>query len=145
VPPEFSALLSSSALLAGLRELKGTPEHVTSLPEAGEGRNHDLLLEGEADAGRVVIAVEAKADEKFGPRIGKHWAQKREERAAPGGPPSRAPERIEALLAFLAGPAATPLQDPWLGIRYQLLTAAVGTLLEAQARNAALAVLAIHE
>src|SRR5437773_11163642 len=48
VPPEFAALLATSPLLDGLRDLKGTPEYVTSLPEAGEGRNHDLALEGEA-------------------------------------------------------------------------------------------------
>jgi hypothetical protein len=145
IPPEFAALLASSPLLAGLGGLKGVPEHVTSLPEAGEGRNHDLVLEGEAAGGRVLIAVEAKADEKFGPRIGKYWAQTREERSAPGGTPSRAPERIEALLVLLAGPEVLPTQDPWNRIRYQLLTAAVGALLEAQTRKASLAVLAIHE
>jgi hypothetical protein len=132
-------------LLEGLRDLKGMPEFVTSLPEVGEGRNHDLVLEGEAAGGRVLIAVEAKADEKFGPRIGKYWAEKREQRSAPGGTPSRAPERIEALLALLAGPEANPAQEPWIRIRYQLVTAAVGALLEAQARKASLAVLAIHE
>jgi len=145
IPPEFASLLSSSPLLAGLRSLKGVPEYVTALPEAGEGRNHDLILEGETPGGRVLISVEGKADEKFGQRIGKYWAQKREERAAPGGTPSRAPERIEALLTLLAGPAAFPAEDPWNRIRYQLVTAAAGTLLEAQTRGASLAVLAIHE
>ena len=93
IPPEFAALLASSQLLVGLRSLHGVPECVTALPEAGEGRNHDLVLEGETAGGRVLIAVEAKADEKFGQRIGKYWAQKLEERSAPGGAPSRAPER----------------------------------------------------
>jgi len=95
--------------------------------------------------GRVLIAVEAKADEKFGQRIGKYWVEKREQRSAPEGLPSRAPERIEALLAFLAGPDALPNREPWTSIRYQLVTAAVGTLMEAETRKASLAVLAIHE
>jgi len=45
IPTEFLALLSSSPLLEGLSELTGVPEFVTSLPEQGEGRNHDLVLE----------------------------------------------------------------------------------------------------
>ena len=145
IPPEFAALLASSQLLVGLRSLHGVPECITALPEAGEGRNHDLVLEGETAGGRVLIAVEAKADEKFGQRIGKYWAQKLEERSAPGGAPSRAPERVEALVTLLAGTGAAPAQEPWSRIRYQLVTAAAGTLLEAQKRGASLAVLAIHE
>jgi hypothetical protein len=145
MPREFAALLTSSPLLIGLTNLRGVPEHVTSLPEAGEGRNHDLVLEGEAVGGRVLIAVEAKADEKFGQRIGKYWTQMCDQRATPGGQPSKAPERIEALLRMLVGQGAFPTQDPWDRIRYQLLTAAAGTLLEAQARKADVAVLAIHE
>jgi hypothetical protein len=145
IPPEFLTLLASSALLGNLRELKGVPEHVTSLPESGEGRNHDLVLEGMAAEGRVLIAVEAKSDEKFGTCIGKYWTQKHDERSTPEGKPSRAPERIGALLEILVGSEASPTQEPWSKIRYQLLAAAVGTLIEAERRGASLAVLVIHE
>jgi hypothetical protein len=132
-------------LLDGLQLSKGIPECVTALPEAGEGRNHDLVLEGDCTRGHVVVAIEAKADEKFGPRIGKYWLKMRADREAEGGRPSRAPERIEKLLAILVGPAVRPDQTPWDSVRYQLLTAAVGTLIEAASRQAALAVLVIQE
>ncbi len=145
IPPEFESLLDSSVRLRGLTDLVGTPELETQLPEAGEGRNHDLVLEGQTENGKVLIAVEAKADEKFGQRLGKYWLQKKEERDVAGGKPSRDPERIEALLTQFAGPKAHPWDQPWATLRYQLLTAAMGTLLEAEKRGAVLAVMVIHE
>jgi hypothetical protein len=75
VPPEFAALLESSPAFRGLTFVQGTPEAETRLDEfRGNTRNHDLLLIGQRDGGTVVISIEAKADESFGPAIGPYLA-----------------------------------------------------------------------
>jgi hypothetical protein len=120
--------------------IEGIPEHVTSLPERGEGRNHDLLLLADGKNGRTVISIEAKVDESFGETIGRYWANAKRSAA-----PTRAPERIEALLSVAFGVTARPDIDPWRGLRYQLLTAVTGTAIEAARRQAAAAVVIVHE
>ena len=65
-PEELSQLLHSSERLTTLKLLRGIPERVTSLPERGEGRNHDLWLLGWTKQEQVTICIEAKADEPFG-------------------------------------------------------------------------------
>lgn len=144
-PDEVRVLLETAPELVGLTLTLGIPEFVTRLPESGEGRNHDLLLEGHAEAGKVVIGVEAKADEDFGEVIGQYWTRMRAGREQVPPTPSKAPERIERLLLELAGASAKPWESPWKEVRYQLLTAAVGTLLETKTRGADLAVLVVHE
>lgn len=145
-PEEVRVLLATSPGLSDLTLVAGTPEVVTPLPEAGEGRNHDLVLEGVARVGRVLITVEAKGDESFGNElIGGYWGRKRDGREGLSPVRSRAPERIESLLTILLGGPARPSEPPWSELRYQLLTAAVGTLLEAKQRQADLAVPVVHE
>ena len=139
-PREVSDLLASHPRTAGLTLVEGIPEHVTSLPERGEGRNHDLLLLADGENGRTVISVEAKVDESFGETIGTYWNKGRR-----SATPTRAPERIEALLSMAFGASARPDTDPWRGLRYQLLTAVSGTAIEAARRQAAAAVVIVHE
>jgi hypothetical protein len=139
-PPEVMALCDSHPLTSGTCLVEGRPEHVTALPERGEGRNHDLLVFGRREGRDVVISVEAKVDEPFGEPIGEYWARKRRT-----SKPTRAPERIEALLAMVFGSEARPDAEPWRGLRYQLLTAVAGTALEAARREADTAVVIIHE
>lgn len=139
-PREVANLLASHPRTAGVTLLEGIPEHVTTLPERGEGRNHDLVLLGRGADGGVVISVEAKVDESFGETIGSYWNKGRRSAA-----PTRAPERIEALLSMVFGPAAHPDADPWRGLRYQLLTAVAGTAIEACRRRADTAVVVVHE
>jgi hypothetical protein len=139
-PREVADLLAGHPRTAGLTLAEGIPEHVTSLPERGEGRNHDLLLLADTGSGRCVISVEAKVDEPFGEMIGTYW-----ETGKRSSKPTRVPERIEALLSMAFGTTARPDAEPWLGLRYQLLTALTGTAIEAARRQADMAVLIVHE
>ena len=140
-PREVMDLLATNVRTANVVLLEAFPEHVTPLVERGEGRNHDLLLLATGDAGPVVISVEAKVDEPFGDEtIGEYWARARRSKD-----PTRAPERIRALLQMVFGSEASADADPWSGLRYQLLTATAGTAIEAARAEAGLAVLVVHE
>lgn len=144
VPPEVQALFGSHARLRGLALTHGRPEHITPLPERGEGRNHDLHLVGQTAEDRITVCVEAKADEPFGDNtIGRYWSDMRRRRD--DGQPTRAPERVEQLLALLAGPQVAPTDPAWSDVGYQLLTASAGTVLQARADGSSVAVLVVHE
>lgn len=139
-PEEITALLESHPSTRGLVLKSGRPEHVTPLPERGEGRNHDLWLTGSTLHGKLTVCVEAKADEPFGERLGKQIqvARKRQ-------PNTRAAERARALLNLLFGEDRNPEAAPWRDLRYQLITAAAGTLLQARIDGSVAGVLVIHE
>jgi hypothetical protein len=139
VPPEFMSLLISHPQLQGLKLINGIPERVTRLPERGEGRNHDLWLLGRTESELVTICVEAKADEPFGNDTVAEYrnaALRRRER----GEATRAPERINALLDMVGEPKST-----WDSVRYQLLAAICGTVLQAKYDTSSLAVFVVHE
>jgi hypothetical protein len=138
-PEELIQLLHSSNRLAGLRFVRGIPELVTSLPERGEGRNHDLWLLGQTNLEKVTICIEAKADEPFGNETVAEYrmsAMKRRE----SGESTRALERIAKLLALV--PAC---DSRWDNIRYQLLTAICGTAIQAKHDGSTLAIFVVHE
>jgi hypothetical protein len=86
------------------------------------------------------MSVEAKVDESFGETIGTYWMKAKQSTT-----PTRAPERIQALLSMAFGPAAHPDAAPWQGLRYQLLTAVTGTAIEASRRQSATAIVVVHE
>jgi hypothetical protein len=139
VPPEVESILLSNPRLVGLKLTRAIPELVTPLPERGEGRNHDLWILGKTSREQVTICIEAKADEAFGNHTVAEYrnlALRRREQ----GISTRAPERIEALLKMVGG-------DPpvWDSVRYQLLTAICGTILQAQKDGSDLAVFLVHE
>jgi hypothetical protein len=139
-PQEIADLLTSQPRTTGFTLVEGIPEHVTSLPERGEGRNHDLLLLGHGKSDSIVISVEAKVDESFGETIGTYWNKGKR-----SATPTRAPERIQALLSMAFGSLTRPDMVPWQGLRYQLLTAVTGTAIEASRRHAAIAIVVVHE
>ncbi|OGT34152.1 MAG: hypothetical protein A2W28_06600 [Gammaproteobacteria bacterium RBG_16_51_14] len=147
VPKEFGALLNSHSLTRGVKIESGQPELVTPLPERGEGRNHDLVLIGKRRGLSVTICVEAKVDEPFGNQtVGGYWLEARKKRDRIKNPvTSKAPERIESLLRIVFGNSAKPDHDPWSGIRYQLLAAIAGTVLQAEQAGSFFAVFAVHE
>jgi uncharacterized protein DUF6946 len=67
VPHEIVELLESHELTRGFMPELAIPEWVTQLDDfEGEHRNHDLIVMGNAAAGRTLVAIEAKADESFG-------------------------------------------------------------------------------
>jgi len=138
-PPELMSLLLSHPRLYDLKLLRGIPEFVTSLPERGEGRNHDLWLLGRTERESVTVCIEAKADEPFGndtvAEYRKAALDRRERRES-----TRVPERIDALLDMIGKP-----QSNWDAVRYQLLTAICGTILQAKADSSTLAVFIVYE
>lgn len=97
MPQEIDALLESHPLTRNIVVTRGWPERVTALPYPGEGRNHDLVLLGEADGKPVLLAVEAKVDETMGPSIGKYWRKSKSTLR------SGAWRRIDALLDSVFG------------------------------------------
>lgn len=89
-------------------------EAVTDLPGSGEGRNHDAIFFNND----VVVCVEAKADESLGNLIGDELK----------GASINKLNRISCLLKMLFKDSFNQYAD----LRYQLLTASTGTILEAQ-------------
>jgi hypothetical protein len=88
-----------------------------------------------------VIAVEAKADESFGPTVGE--ALKAAHVRLDENPRSKGLVRIEELTASLFGRDIT---DPVVSsLRYQLLTACAGALSEAARLSWARALMLVHE
>ena len=92
----------------------------------GEGRNHDAFLYND----ELVIGIEGKADEPLGSQlIGD---------ALKDGTPNKA-QRINGMIQMLFGDAPEAHKD----IRYQLVTAATATLLEATKKNVKKALLLV--
>jgi hypothetical protein len=139
-PAEVLALLATHPLTEGLELVDGRPEHVTPLPEHGEGRHHDLWLRSRVRGEPVTICIEAKGDEPFGEPIGRQLrvARKRQ-------PQTGVPARARTLLRLLFGRDCHPEAAPWNGLRYQLLTALAGTVIQAANDDARLGVLIVHE
>jgi len=142
-PDELFSLLHSVPRLKNLQITSGCPELVTPLPERGEGRNHDLALKGQTDKESVTITIEAKADEPFGNDTVLEYYTKAIKRRI-NGTSTRAPERIEQLLSMVE-PDITVQESKWKGVRYQLLTALCGTILQAKIDKSDLAILIVHE
>ncbi len=65
VPDELRTCLDTNAVTRNASIEAGYAECVTSLDSFGEGRHHDLVLIGSANEHRVLISIEAKADESF--------------------------------------------------------------------------------
>lgn len=144
IPAELLSLFAKHRRLEQLDILYGIPELVTPLPERGEGRNHDLCLYGKTHQENVTVCIEAKADEPFGDfTVGEYWSRGLKRRV--GGVRTRVPERVKALLSMVNGTGSSPLQSPWANVRYQLLTAICGTILEAQKDLSSLGLFIVHE
>ena len=103
-------------------EFEWRAEYVTSFASfglgRGEGRNHDAFLKNSD----IVIGIEGKADEPLGSqRVGE----------AIKGAGENKLHRINSMVQMLFGESAENHKN----IRYQLLTAATATLLEAKKHN----------
>ena len=139
VPSEIADLLRSHRLTREAILQDGWPELKTPLPYPGEGRNHDLVVVGEVRGQPMLLTVEGKVDETMGPAVGTYW--RKSNRVSN----SRAWRRIDALLSAAFGAEAVAIEEPWRSLPYQLLTATVGTAIEASTRSCAMAVLCVHE
>jgi hypothetical protein len=131
LPPEISRLLEASGdeALASLELLVAIPEWEVDLPGGDRPSQTDVLAITRNERGLVILGVEAKVDEPFGPTLGERKAD-----ASAGQL-----ERIAYLESELGCTAA--LVD---SIRYQLLHRTVSALLTARAFHATTAVMLVQ-
>lgn len=119
----------------------GIAEAQTAFDEVRGGRrNHDLLVRGEATAGRVVVGVEGKADEPFGATLGEQKRKAASEKER--NPRSKAADRINGLIRAVA---PDPPDAELNHLRYQLFTATAGTLAAAREARAERCVFCVEE
>jgi Domain of unknown function (DUF6946) len=134
-PAELDALLEAR-FRTGVTVDEAMPERIIELDDfVGEHRNCDLVVLCNVDAKRMVINVEAKADEPFGDVIGEYL-----DRKTRSG--SNVPARIRQLSLALFGREP---DEEIRNLRYQLLHAAAATLIEAGANEAQMGLLLVHE
>jgi hypothetical protein len=142
-PRNLHDLLESRPETRGLSIDTVSPEHrITFDRHGGEPRNADLAFVGRNDASTIGVTVEAKADELFGATVDHTIAEALERRIQDPG--SQGVARVQDLVCALLRPR--PEGQPHVGdLRYQLLTAAAGTLAYAQQHGASIGVLIVHE
>jgi len=143
LPKGLQSLLESRRETQGLSVVEVIPEHkILFDAHGGEPRNADLVLVGHTSSSKVVVTIEAKADEPFGATIAQTLADALERSIHNAR--SRGVRRVEDLVRGLLRSRTKGL--PHLGVlRYQLLTAVAGTLAYATMEGASLAVLIVHE
>ena len=143
LPKGLHSLLESRKETQGLSVVEVIPEHRIAFDtHGGEPRNADLVLVGHTSSSKVAVTIEAKADEPFGATIAQTLADALERGIHNAR--SRGVRRVEDLVRGLLPSRTKGL--PHLGVlRYQLLTAAAGTLAYAAMEGASLAVLIVHE
>ncbi len=131
LPAEVKRTLETSGQceLEGLKLLAAIPEWEVALPGGQRPSHTDVLAFASNKVGLVVIGVEAKVDEPFGPTLG----EKRLE------PSNGQDERIHYLHSVLG--LERPMGDE---IRYQLLHRTVSTIRTAQDFHASSAVMLVH-
>jgi len=138
-PPELRALLDSRPETRDTVFDEGEPERVTVFDDCGgEGRNADIVLWGRGRHSKVLASIEAKADESFGAIAGEYVQQ-----ISAHNPRSRVPERFALLCRGVLG--VGPEGEDARALRYQLLTAVAGTLVDAQEFGAEIALFIVHE
>jgi hypothetical protein len=143
LPADIIATLASHPDFSTVSEWSAEPE--ARLPfdaRRGEPRNADLLVLASDVHGPFVVAVEAKADETFGPSIATALADAR--KRLEKNPRSGGVARIEDLIASLV-PGASAGSAEVAELRYQLLTAAAGVLAYATEHRMGRAVLFVEE
>jgi hypothetical protein len=131
LPPEISAVLEASgdAALGSLEMLVAIPEWEVDLPGGDRASQTDVLAITRNEHGLVILGVEAKVDEPFGPTLGE-----KKMNASAGQL-----ERVAYLERELG--CTAPMADD---IRYQLLHRTVSALLTARAFHAGTAVMLVH-
>lgn len=135
IPAELMQLLNQNQQFENFIIDFGIPELETKLDEhKGKGRNHDLILIGQSEGFRTLISIEAKVDESFGEIISDYLSKSIEK-----NPKTKVPERVRQLSSAIIGD-----KDPRT-LRYQLIHAVAGTLIEAKNQGAAQAIFIIHE
>ena len=115
---------------------KGIAECLTAVPGSGRPSHTDLMVEARRPAGKVVLGVEGKVHESFGPRV-EAWLTKEE----PGRSRSNKDVRLRGLCEGLG---LSPDAPSTRGLRYQLLHRSWAALAHARRTGAQAAVLLVH-
>jgi hypothetical protein len=135
IPSEILELLESNSNTKGFNIEYGIPEMETKLDGyKGNGRNHDLILIGESVGMRTLVAIEAKVDESFGDIASEYIFKRLQDNSI-----TKVPQRIKELSSAIFGDKDTG------AMRYQLIHAIAGTLIEAKNLGATKAVFLVHE
>jgi hypothetical protein len=142
IPDEIRAVLGSHPAFSEILAWEAEPECLVPFDRFSGPANIDMMATMEDQFGPFVVAVEAKADESFGPLLGHAFAAALERKLA--SPTSNGIARIEELASAVLAPAAGRVPKAQL-LRYQLLTAVAAALSRAQAVGASRAVVMIHE
>lgn len=129
VPEPFDQLFGSADAIRGLQIKEAVCELVSRIDHfRGKHRHHDQILIGYVGERKTVVGVEAKAEEEFGPLIECYL----EDPQGGGRDGSNIPARIELLAQSLFGKSTDAVRS----LRYQLLHAFAGTLIEAKRQGA---------
>lgn len=134
--PAAVADVLASGPFAGIVVEKGIAECLTAVPGAGRPSHTDLMVEARSPTGKMVLGVEGKVHESFGPRVDA-WLAKEE----PGRSRSNKEARLRGLCEGL-GLSADATST--LSLRYQLLHRSWAALAHAKATGAQAAVLLVH-
>ena len=136
IPNEFRDILKCFQLKYELC----SPEYVTEFDNYNNGRNHDLLIIAkDQKKEKVVVSVESKVDEPFDKTIGSYL--RIIERMIKNGEATNAGLRIKKLKEAIF---PTINQTVFKLLRYQLLTAVAGTLVEAKNQKAKKAIFLVQ-
>lgn len=131
LPSEISEVLDASGdpLICGLELLAAVPEWEVDLPGGDTASQTDILAVTRNQSGLVILGVEAKVDEPFGPTLDEKKS------GASDGQLNR--------IAYLERELGST--KPFEGhIRYQLLHRSVSALLTARAFHAPIAIMLVH-
>jgi hypothetical protein len=135
VPGEILEVLNAHPLTEGFVGVRAVPEATIQLDHLrGEHRNADMLLVGEAQGRKVVVTIDAKVDEEFGPVVGEYYDDHPR-------PTSTVQDRIDGLVSAMFGRG---LDEDVRALRYQLLHGTAATLVAAGMDGAEVAVFLVH-
>lgn len=123
VPREFQELAEQSPCFSSPVDIDAIAEKPTRLDHRSGPRYHDLLLRCVSNGERVVVGIEAKADEPFSSLVKDASNQ----------------DRASELSSAIFGHNRTS------ELRYQLLYGVAATLIEAKEYNAKCGVFLVHE
>jgi hypothetical protein len=134
-PPAVAEVLARGPFRTLVVE-KGIAECLTAVPGAGRPSHTDLMVEARGPGTKVVLGVEGKVHESFGPRVDA-WLAKEE----PGRSRSNKDTRLRGLCEGLG---LSPDAPSTRALRYQLLHRSWAALAHAKATGAHAAVLLVH-
>lgn len=140
LPSDIEETLGSCCGVEKLLSWSGEPEAKVPFDSFSGPANIDLLLTAEDRYGRLVIGIEAKADEPFGRTVETTLARARERLKKK--PESKGVDRIGGLESRFE---LNLDQREILGLRYQLLTITAAVVAEAGRTSVRRGIVLVHE